>query len=172
VAVTGPSTKWTTRPAGWECPWPPVELNQLKDPPPPFGFSRDPLTRGLSWPPSYKEKAFSPSPTLRKATAHAARPDCPADTRSATELRVKAEQQHIAWRNTRLLNLSVASQSGLLLFLKYKRAHHLNLGTLPVACLTRAERIHHCARLQEAAVACRLCEGLEDEWTDEETTDT
>ena len=169
MAGTDPvaSSKWTARPVGWEHPWPPVALNALGNPPPPPGFSRDSLTRGLSWPPSFKEKTFTPSPTLRKAIAYAARADCAADTRLATELRVKAEQQHIAWRNTRLLNLSVSSECGLLLFLKYKRAHHLDRGTLPVAYLTRAERISYCTRLQEAALASRLCEGLENEWTDD-----
>ena len=165
---TPPPLPWTARPAGWDCPWPPVALDRLEDPPPPLGHSRDPLTRGLSWPPSFKEKSFTPSITLRKAMAEADRSDCSAERRSAVELRVKAEQTHMAWRNTRLRNLSACSERGLLLHLLHKRTHHLTRGTLPVPCVTRAERLAHARKLQDAAVARRLCDGLKEEWSDDD----
>ena len=131
----------------------------------PLGYSRDPLTRGLSWPPSFKEKTFFPSFTLGKAIAEAAKSDSPAERRLEVELRVTAEQTHIAWRNTRLRNLSVCSERGLLLYLQHKRRYHLTRGTLPVPYMTRAERLAHAQKLQEAAFARLLCEGLEEEWS-------
>ena len=71
--------------------------------------------------------------------------------------------------NTRLLNLSVSSECGLLLFLKHNTNARTTVTTtlrlnrgISVPYLTRAERTSYCTRLQEAALASRLCEGLED----------
>ena len=127
----------------------------------PPGYSRDPLTCGLSWPPSFKRKTYSPTVTFRKAIAEAARPDCPAERRLEVELKVRADQTHVAWRNTRLRNLSVCSERGLLLYLHHKRVYHLTRLTLPVPYMTRAERLAHAQQLQEEAITRLLCEGLE-----------
>ena len=83
-----------------------------------------------------------------------------AEQRAALEAKIAEEQE----TNARIL--SACSERGLVLFLQHKRRCHLNRGTLPVPCMTRAERLAHAKKLQEAAVATLLCEGLDEEWSD------